>query len=84
MNAPAPRPFDALRLPGFAVFLVTFLLTMMADNVEHVMSYWIAFQKFHSPALGGFAVVSRSQCAEVTPSSFPLLYSGAYKLGDLP
>jgi len=52
------RPFDALRLPGFRVFLLTFLLTMTADNVEHVISYWVAFQKFHSPALGGFAVVS--------------------------
>jgi len=52
------RPFDALRLPGFRIFLLTFLLTMTADNVEHVISYWVAFQKFHSPALGGFAVVS--------------------------
>jgi MFS family permease len=34
------------------------MLTMMADNVEHVVSYWVTFQKFHSPALGGFAVVS--------------------------
>ena len=31
---------------------------MMADNVEHVISYWVIFQKFHSPALGGFAVIS--------------------------
>ena len=31
---------------------------MMADNIEHVISYWVMFQKFHSPALGGFAVVS--------------------------
>jgi len=31
---------------------------MMADNIEHVISYWVAFQKFHSAALGGFAVVS--------------------------
>lgn len=53
-----PRPFDALRLPGFRLFLLTFLLTMMADNVEHVISYWVAFQKFHSAALGGFAVIS--------------------------
>lgn len=52
------RPFDALRLPGFPIFLLTFLLTMMADNVEHVISYWVAFQKFHSAALGGFAVIS--------------------------
>jgi MFS family permease len=31
---------------------------MMADNIEHVISYWMVFQKFHSPALGGFAVLS--------------------------
>ena len=31
---------------------------MMADSIEHVISYWIMFQKFHSPALGGFAVLS--------------------------
>src|ERR1044072_6644282 len=31
---------------------------MMADNIEHVMSYWVVFQKFHSPALAGFAVLS--------------------------
>ena len=30
----------------------------MADNIEHVISYWVIFQKFHSPALGAFAVVS--------------------------
>ena len=58
MANPTHRPFDALRLPGFRAFLITFLLTMMADNVEHVISYWVAFQKFHSQALGGFAVVS--------------------------
>ncbi len=31
---------------------------MMADNIEHVISYWVIFQKFHSPALGAFAVIS--------------------------
>ncbi len=34
------------------------VLTMMADNIEHVISYWMVFQKFHSPALAGFAVLS--------------------------
>ena len=34
------------------------MLAMMADNIEHVISYWVAFQKFHPAALGGFAVVS--------------------------
>jgi MFS family permease len=57
-TAPAPRAFGALAVPGFRLFLLTFLLTMMADNVEHVISYWVAFQKFHSAALGGFAVVA--------------------------
>jgi MFS family permease len=33
-------------------------LVMMADSVEHVISYWAMYQKFHSPALGGFAVIS--------------------------
>jgi MFS family permease len=57
MNA-SPRAFDALRLPGFRAFVGTFFLTMMADTIEHVISYWVVFQKFHSVALGGFAVVS--------------------------
>src|ERR1700712_3085861 len=56
---PAPRvSFAAMRHPGFRVFLVTNVLAMMADNIEHVISYWVMFQKFHSPALGGFAVLS--------------------------
>lgn len=53
-----PRAFDALRVPGFKLFVATFMLTMMADNIEHVMSYWVIHRKFDSPALGGFAVVS--------------------------
>jgi MFS family permease len=57
-TATAPRAFEALRVPGFRAFVGTFMLTMMADNIEHVISYWVVFQKFHSPALGGFAVVS--------------------------
>jgi len=31
---------------------------MMADNIEHVISYWLLFQKFHSPVLAGFADIS--------------------------
>lgn len=49
---------SALKVRGFRMFLATFMLAMMADNIEHVISYWVAFQKFHSAALGGFAVVS--------------------------
>ena len=31
---------------------------MMADNIEHVITYWQLWQKFHSPALAGFEVIS--------------------------
>ncbi|MEP7300171.1 MAG: MFS transporter [Caldimonas sp.] len=59
-TAPPSRgpSFAALRHPGFRVFLATNVLAMMADNIEHVISYWMMFQKFQSPALGGFAVLS--------------------------
>ena len=50
--------FEALRLPQYRRLVLGFLLTMVADNVEHVVSYWVLFQKFNSPVLGGFAVVS--------------------------
>ena len=44
--------------PGYRAHFTTYVLAMMADNIEHVISYWMAFQKFHSPALAGFAVIS--------------------------
>jgi len=47
-----------MRYPQFRWYFGTFILAMMADNIEHVISYWVMFRKFHSPALGGFAVVS--------------------------
>jgi MFS family permease len=56
---PTPHTsFEALRLPQYQRMIVCFLLTMMADNIEHVVSYWVLFQKFDSPVLGGFAVIS--------------------------
>jgi MFS family permease len=57
-SQPERRAFAVLAVPGFRPYLATFFLTMMADNVEHVISYWLMFQKFQSAALGGFAVVS--------------------------
>jgi MFS family permease len=52
------RAFAGLRHPGYRVYLIGSMLAMMADSIEHVISYWMVFQKFHSPALGGFAVIS--------------------------
>ena len=48
----------ALQLPAFRTFVITNMLAMMGDNIEHVISYWVCWEKFHSPALAGFAVVS--------------------------
>jgi MFS family permease len=50
--------FAALRHPGFQMYFIATALAMLADNIEHVISYWVIFQKFHSPTLGGFAVIS--------------------------
>jgi len=50
--------FAALRHRGFRAYFLLSALAMMADSIEHVISYWVIFQRFHSPALGGFAVVS--------------------------
>ncbi len=61
MTTAAPitsRPPSALALPRFRLLFFTFILAMMADSVEHVISYWVMFQKFGSHELGGFAVLS--------------------------
>jgi MFS family permease len=49
--------FAALRHKDFRIYFVATMLAMMADNIEHVISYWLLYQKFHSPALAGFAVL---------------------------
>src|SRR5215467_11201876 len=56
--APARQSFAAMRHAGFRAQFSTFVVAMMADNIEHVISYWVVFRKFGSPALAGFAVVS--------------------------
>ncbi len=59
MTAPSsPRSFAALHHRDYRVYFVTTALAMMADNIEHVISYWVMFQKFHSPTLGGVAVIT--------------------------
>src|SRR5687768_3656066 len=49
--------FAALRHPDFRVYFVATMLAMMADNIEHVISYWLLYEKFQSPVLAGFAVL---------------------------
>jgi MFS family permease len=50
--------FGALRNPDCRKYLGGSLLSMNADNVEHVITYWVLWQTFHSPALIGFQVLS--------------------------
>ncbi|HWS33858.1 MAG TPA: MFS transporter [Actinoplanes sp.] len=52
------RRFAALRNPNSRTYLIGAALAMMADNIEHVITYWVLWEKFHSPALAGFQVVS--------------------------
>jgi len=54
----APRKFAALRNRHSRPYLFTAGLSMMGDNNEHVITYWVLWQKFHSPALVGFEVIS--------------------------
>ena len=55
---PAPAKFAALRNADCRPYLFGAALAMMADNIEHVITYWVLWQKFHSPALAGFEVIS--------------------------
>jgi MFS family permease len=53
-----PARFAALRNRDCRPYLFGAALAMMADNIEHVITYWVLWQKFHSPALAGFEVIS--------------------------
>src|SRR5580693_3989923 len=53
-----PAKFAALRNPSCRIYLLGGALAMMADNVENVITYWVLWEKFHSPELTGFEVFS--------------------------
>ncbi len=57
-KAEAKVAFAALRHKDFRAYFIATMLAMMADNIEHVISYWLLYEKFHSPVLAGFAVLS--------------------------
>jgi MFS family permease len=54
----APARFAALRNRDCRPYLFGAGLAMMADNIEHVITYWVLWETFHSPALAGFQVIS--------------------------
>ena len=57
-RAGSPQAFAALQVPGYGMYMLGSGLAMTADSIEHVISYWMVFQKFQSPALAGYAVIS--------------------------
>jgi len=50
--------FAALHHKDFRAYFIGTALAMMADSIEHVISYWLLYEKFKSPVLAGFAVLS--------------------------
>jgi MFS family permease len=61
LAAPESSPgtkFGALHHRDYRRYFLLVLLSGTADNIEHVISYWVIFQAFHSPTLAGFAVIS--------------------------
>ena len=55
---PAAPKFGALYHRDYRRYFLFALVGMTAESIEHVTSYWIIFESFHSPTLGGFAVIS--------------------------
>jgi MFS family permease len=55
---PREVAFAALHHRGFRAYFTFSMLSMMGDNVEHVITYWVLYQTFQSPVLAGFAVIS--------------------------
>lgn len=53
-----PRKFGVLRKRDSRNYILGAAMSMMADNIEHVLTYWVLWQTFQSPTLVGFQIVS--------------------------
>lgn len=58
VRRPKQIAFAALQHRAYRGYFIGTMLSMMADSIEHVITYWVLFQLFQSPVLGGFAVIS--------------------------
>jgi MFS family permease len=72
LNPERKVAFAALHHRDYRRYFFVIMLSQMGDNIEHVISYWLLYQKFHSPVLAGFAVISHW-----TPFLFFSVYFGA-------
>jgi len=64
--------FAALRVPDYRSYWISNVLFMTADNIEHVVSYFVLFYVFKSPVLSGYAVIGHWM-----PSLLFSVYSGS-------
>lgn len=71
-EADRPARFAALRSRDCSIYLLGGALAMMADNIEHVITYWVLWDVFHSPGLIAFEVISHW-----TPFLLGSVYAGA-------
>ncbi len=55
---PSSLRFGALHHGDYRRYFTVALIGMTAESIEHVVSYWVIFESFHSPVLAGFAVIS--------------------------
>lgn len=58
LAAPTATKFGALRHRDYRNYFSLAVVGMTAESVEHVISYWVIFEQFHSPTLAGFAIIS--------------------------
>lgn len=71
-SSPKTRRFAALTVPHFRYYAGTALLSMVGDNIEHVIGYWVIWQLTQSPFWLGYAVV-----AHWLPFTLFSFYSGS-------
>jgi hypothetical protein len=67
-----------MRHRGFQAQFGTYVIAMMADNIEHVIGYWMLFQKF-SPSchIGCRFCCSRWQAVQLPAVSIRVASSSA-------
>ena len=70
--SPTPAKFGALHHRDYRRYFLWALIGMTAESIEHVVSYWVIFESFHSPTMGGFAVIGHW-----APYLFFSVYAGA-------
>ena len=57
-SRPKAQRFPALGVPHFRLYAITSGLSMVADNIEHVIGYWLIWELTHSTFWLGYAIIA--------------------------